>query len=297
MYRKERPLADLIPPDRRRLRAAALVIGGMIAGAALLAFVQHTTESKPSPPIVPAPRSGASNVELFSVGLGNADLTSPRSGPISPDGELDQAFDLVVDGEVASITIVSVDSSGREFGTNRWGTAYDRPRWQLAVFEGGRPLSRPDGTLTPLGPGKHRLRVYASDNGSFEPGSYFRAYVSKPGGQTMTSEPLAFTGHGPAHARMAPFDRGAAASSLGAVSYRACELHQGVDGPGHVTVMFTNDGSVSSVEVDQGGNMKTPRGTCIADAFRAAKVPPFAGAPVRVGKSFATGASARGSSE
>lgn len=302
MYRKGRPLADLIPPDRRRLHAAALVIGGMIAGAALLAFVQEAT--KPVPPPIPGERDTA--IRSFSIG-GVADITSPLQGAITHDGEDDQSFHLVVDGAVESITVASVDSAGREFGTNRWGTGSDRARWQLAVFEDAHSLNEPDGTLHPLPEGTHRLRLYASDNGSFEPGSYFRAYVVRPGGKVTMSEPLAFTGHGPAHSKTKPrippseerpaspaFDRGAAASALGAVNVRACESEQGSDGSGHVTVVFANDGAVSVVEVDQGANMTTPRGACIARAFKTARVPPFAGAPVRVGKTFTVGVSARG---
>jgi hypothetical protein len=132
-----------------------------------------------------------------------ADITSPRSGEIAPDGRTDQSFDLIVDGEVAAIRIGSVDSAGHPFGTYHWGTSGDPKPWQLAVFENATPLNATDGSLRPLPEGRHRLRLYASDNGSFEPGSYFRAYVIRPDGRILASEPLAFTGHGPAHARSA----------------------------------------------------------------------------------------------
>lgn len=105
MYRKGRPLADLIPPDRRRLHAAALVLGGMIAGAALLAFVQQATKPKPAPVVVALPRE--TDIETFAVGIATADITSPRGGALASDGEADQSFDLVVDGAVESIAVAS----------------------------------------------------------------------------------------------------------------------------------------------------------------------------------------------
>ena len=37
-YRDGKPLAAIIPPDRRRLKAAALVVSSMVAGAAIWAF-------------------------------------------------------------------------------------------------------------------------------------------------------------------------------------------------------------------------------------------------------------------
>lgn len=306
-YRKERPLAEIIPPDRRRFQAAALVVLGMIAGAALLAFVQDLT--KPEKPVAIAPPRPPQETDIrsFTVGVASADITSRRPGEIESDGQPDQSFDLVVDGPIASIRIASVDSAGRPFGTSTWGTSGDPKPWQLAVFESSTPLNAPDGSLLPLADGRHWLRLYASDNGSFEPGSYFRAYVVRPDTRVAASEALAFTGHGPAHEKPKPrippseqapaspvFDRGAAASALGSVDVARCRSEAGVDGAGHVTVVFANDGKISHVEVDQGGNEKTARGTCIAKAFEKARVPAFAGAPVRVGKSFVVGAPTTG---
>jgi hypothetical protein len=305
-YRQERPLADIIPPDRRRLRAAALVAGGMIAGAALFGFVQHVTT--PVPPAI-APYESEAEIRSFSVGIATADITSPRPGPIASDGKPDQSFDLVVDGAVESIAITSVDSAGRTYGMSRWATSGDEPRWQLAVFEDANPVNRAEGTLAPLAAGRHRLRLYASDNGSFEPGSYFRASITQPGGRVTKSVPLAFTGHGPAHvpahvpareekppippseqgAASPAFNRAAAAAALGTIDVRHCRSLSGADGSGHVQVVFANDGTVSHAEIDDGPNMKPPRGECITNTFRATRVPPFAGAPVRVGKTFSIG--------
>jgi len=82
------------------------------------------------------------------------------------------------------------------------------------------------------------------------------------------------------------FDRYAAAAALGKVDLSSCKEIEGPDGTGHVTVTFVNDGSVQSAVVDQGPYAGTARGACVAAKFRAATVPPFEGAPVRVGKSF-----------
>lgn len=83
-----------------------------------------------------------------------------------------------------------------------------------------------------------------------------------------------------------PFDKSAAAQALGAVSLQRCKVPGGPTGPGHVTITFDPSGRVSVSVVDQGPFPGTPTGGCIAQTFGAVKVPPFAGAPVRVGKSF-----------
>jgi hypothetical protein len=84
----------------------------------------------------------------------------------------------------------------------------------------------------------------------------------------------------------AQFDRGAAAGALGGVDYQSCKKPDGPTGPGHVTITFGPDGNVASAIVDQGPFPGTPVGGCIAGKFRGAHVPPFTGAPVKVGKSF-----------
>lgn len=83
----------------------------------------------------------------------------------------------------------------------------------------------------------------------------------------------------------APFDRGAAAAALGAVNVQSCKKSDGPTGSGRVAVTFAPDGSVQSAVLEppyQG----TAVGGCIAGKFRGARVPAFAGAPVRANKSF-----------
>lgn len=82
------------------------------------------------------------------------------------------------------------------------------------------------------------------------------------------------------------FNKGAAAGALGRVDIRSCATADGPTGSGHVTVIFANDGTVSKSSVDDDVFPGTAVGGCIAGKFRAATVPPFTGAEVRVGKSF-----------
>lgn len=84
----------------------------------------------------------------------------------------------------------------------------------------------------------------------------------------------------------ASFNKGAAAKALGQVDLRSCATANGPVGSGHVTVTYVNDGSVMKAVVDDGPFPGTAVGGCIAGKFRAATVPAFTGAEVRVGKSF-----------
>lgn len=84
----------------------------------------------------------------------------------------------------------------------------------------------------------------------------------------------------------APFDRGAASASLSGINVSSCKVAGGPTGQGHVTVTFLPDGSVQSAVVDQGPFPGTSVAGCVGGRFKGAHVPPFGGAPVRVGKSF-----------
>jgi len=90
----------------------------------------------------------------------------------------------------------------------------------------------------------------------------------------------------PAPASTAPFDRGAAAAALGAVNVASCKKSDGPTGGGHVAVTFAPNGSVTTAVVDQPPFAGSAVGGCVAGKFRGARVPPFSGAPMKVGKSF-----------
>ena len=84
----------------------------------------------------------------------------------------------------------------------------------------------------------------------------------------------------------ASFDRQAAAVVLGQLNYQVCAQPGGPSGPGHVTVTFDPSGVAASTSVDSPPFAGTSTGACIAAAFGTARIPPFGGAPVRIGKSF-----------
>jgi hypothetical protein len=92
----------------------------------------------------------------------------------------------------------------------------------------------------------------------------------------------------PAGPSTAPFDRGAAISSLNAAAGGAsgCKKPDGPTGTGRVAVTFAPTGRVTSANVEGPPFAGTSVGGCVAARFRGASVPAFAGSPVTVHKSF-----------
>ncbi|MBN2195055.1 MAG: zinc-ribbon domain-containing protein [Polyangiaceae bacterium] len=84
------------------------------------------------------------------------------------------------------------------------------------------------------------------------------------------------------------FDKGAAVAALSSAASAAtsCKRAGGPTGTGKVQVTFAPSGRVTSANVVGGAFGGTSVGSCVASAFRSARVPPFSGSPVTVSKSF-----------
>ncbi len=91
----------------------------------------------------------------------------------------------------------------------------------------------------------------------------------------------------PAPAAGADFDKSAAIAALGAAAANAasCKKPDGPTGGGKASVTFAPSGRATNSTVT-GAFAGTDVGGCVARIFRSAKVPPFAGDPVTVSKSF-----------
>jgi len=82
------------------------------------------------------------------------------------------------------------------------------------------------------------------------------------------------------------FDRGAAAAALGGVELKGCATET-ESRPLHATITFAPNGTVPVAVLDYGFDLLTEaERSCVLKRIKAVHVPPFGGAPVRVGKSF-----------
>ena len=82
------------------------------------------------------------------------------------------------------------------------------------------------------------------------------------------------------------FDRHAAAEALRGVRVQQCAMPGGPHGSGHVKVTFSPNGAAVRAQADQPPFTGSKVGECVAHAYLDARVPPFSGSPVTVGKSF-----------
>ena len=106
------------------------------------------------------------------------------------------------------------------------------------------------------------------------------------GSSAAPKKPKKPTNTAPAKEEGTPFDKGAASNALSSVALDKCKTTNAKRGDGHVTVKFEPTGDVAEATVDRGPMTGTPVATCIAKAYKKAKVPAFTGDAVVVGKSF-----------
>jgi len=109
------------------------------------------------------------------------------------------------------------------------------------------------------------------------------AAVNKPAEPAAAAKPA----EAPAPVEGAAFDKNAAVAALSAAAASAagCKTADGPTGSGKVSVTFAPSGRATATSV-AGELAGTEVGGCVARLFRSAKVPPFAGDPVTVSKSF-----------
>lgn len=323
-YRAETPLAEVIPPDHRRRNSILLALTSLVVGAALAGFVEQLLAVRRSTPVLIALKverreanaNGSLRLLQRDAGAIAADLTSSYDGRLQSDGVPDEALLVEASGAFVSLMLLTTDASGRPMGGQQWDTIVGNqpiPRetkssyatgaqtWQLAVLADLQVQNAVDGSLRPLRTGPHSLTVYASGSRWFESGRYFRLYGELADGSLVESNVLAYQSTGAAGPPSTatepvkrnvpspddtPFDRGAAAAALGGIDVQTCRRLDGPTGSGHLRVVFSPTGVVTSAEVDDRLFADTPAGSCVAAKFKGARIQAFSGAPVSVGKTF-----------
>jgi hypothetical protein len=123
------------------------------------------------------------------------DRVGGGDGALVPNGQMDGAFDAVLEGPITAIFIASTDSAGTAIG-QQWDTIVGLGEMPaalrgpflagsstagLGVWEGGKFVNRPDGSIE-LPAGKHTVTLYAADSGWFREGNHFRVMVAFPDG-------------------------------------------------------------------------------------------------------------------
>ena len=115
------------------------------------------------------------------------DKVGPSDGALTPDGKMDAAFDVTIRGPVISVLVDSADDDKWQWDT--YTKVNDVPAsmkafaaggaftGQVAVFENGKVLNNPDGSVEIKDNVEHHVVVYIADTGAFVAGAAFKIYA------------------------------------------------------------------------------------------------------------------------
>lgn len=151
--------------------------------------------------------SGAAKVKSFKQSAESlkVDKVGGSDGALKPDSSPDLAFEAEVEGPITAVFIISTDAKGAPNGEYQADSIVgldELPKdFPLAVragmltagvgvWEGGKMLSRPDGSIEPIGPGPHKLSIYVASTGVLAPGGHVRLMVLRSD-KTVAEGPVA----------------------------------------------------------------------------------------------------------
>ena len=217
-----------------------------IAAAAAVAFVMMKKPLSPDAPITPSAATQAQT----------APEPSAAEAPAASNAALASAAPA---GSNAPVASASGASSAAPTGSVE----------AAAASASAKPATAGIATPPPAAPAAAAAAIPAAASKPAEP-----AAAAKPAEAPATPEGAAF-------------DKNAAVAALSAAAASAagCKTADGPTGSGKVSVTFAPSGRATATSV-AGELAGTEVGGCVARLFRSAKVPPFAGDPVTVSKSF-----------
>jgi hypothetical protein len=198
---------SIVRPGRVALQGAMNRIGIAIVTVTVLATACASSQPDTHPDTParhkgsgPAPAlTGATKVTSLTVDMENlnVDKISMRDGGMLPDGSRDLVFRAVVEGPADALYLVTTNEkgephygfradtiNGHEEIPSELGSVVDVGRFTvwIGVVENGRFINGDNGTLGPLAPGVHDLKLYVPNTGNLRAGSYLRLYARAPNG-------------------------------------------------------------------------------------------------------------------
>ena len=251
------------PPGARRAPIGAVLFGALGVTAAVASIVWTSLQSKP-----------------------NALVTAPGGAPLATTNE-PRAAGVTAPGENGvSLDSIPVAESPSEAARN--GHASARKGTKVTLEED--PITPPPAAGTAAAK-PHQEKVELEETPA-KPAPALKPAVVNSAAPSIAAAVELEEQEAPA-ARVVPpsermaFSLGSARAALASATSRAaaCKNPEGPSGSGRVTVTFSTDGPVSSVALSAPFS-GTSVGSCVATAFRSARVPPYTGSPVTLPQSF-----------
>jgi len=139
---------------------------------------------------IPGPAEGAPAIYELTVASDSLSVDKVSQFTLVPSGINDGAFEVTVRGPVSNFSLITTNALGAPAGGNVWDTVAGDNTWVLGVEENGAFLNAANGSIAPLGPGVHKLRLLGESTALVADGQHFQllgilADGSRIGGPVM----------------------------------------------------------------------------------------------------------------
>jgi hypothetical protein len=134
------------------------------------------------------------------------DKVAGNDGNLKPDGRNDAAFDVTLRGPLVALFLFSTNEKGDPDGSWQYDTivgTQDYPATLksyvakggmtsgIGVFEGDKLLNKDDGSLA-VDDKEHKVVIYLSDIGAFQPGSHFKLMAEAADHSILSSDVVTY---------------------------------------------------------------------------------------------------------
>lgn len=134
------------------------------------------------------------------------DKIGGNDGNLKPDGRNDAAFDVTLKGPLVAIFLFSVNEKGDPDGSWQYDTIVGTQEYPstlksyvskggmtagIGVFENDKIVNKDDGSIS-IADGEHKVQLYLSDIGAFQPGSRFKLMAEAADHSILSSEVVTY---------------------------------------------------------------------------------------------------------
>lgn len=186
--------------------ACVLILATAACGGAAAEGPKNPGTLTNTPPLAGSSKASISGFAKRADSL-KVDKIAGNDGNLKPDGRSDAAFDVTLRGPIVALYLFSTNDKGEPDGSWQYDTIVGKQAYPAAikslvaaggmtagigVFEGDKVLNKDDGSFALSDAAEHKVSVYFSDIGAFQPGAHFKLVAETPDHELVSSNVIAY---------------------------------------------------------------------------------------------------------
>lgn len=159
--------------------------------------------------VVTPPAAGKPSISGFAKRADSlkVDKIGGNDGNLKPDGRNDASFDVALRGPLVALFLFSVNDKGEPDGSWQYDTIVSTQKYPdaiksfvakggmtsgIGVFESDKVLNKEDGSFALSDAAEHKVQVYFTDIGAFQPGAKFKLMAEAADHTVLSSDVITY---------------------------------------------------------------------------------------------------------